>query len=113
MGRRVSRLGRRQPSVDLTPNSILAAARELVAQAPASQASVGAVARRAGVSRLTVYNRFGSRAGLLEALAPPHERRELGETDPREALRRHIQSACATWAGHPAPHRHLPHAPTP
>jgi len=102
---RAYRLGRRQSAVDLTTNSILAAARELVAQGPASQASVGAVARRAGVSRITVYNRFGSRA-----LAPPHERRELGETDPREALRRHIQSACATWAGNPALYRHLPHA---
>ena len=110
MGRRVYRLGRRQTSVDLTTSSILAAARELVAQGPASQASVGAVARRAGVSRITVYNRFGSRAGLLQALAPPHERPDLGESDPREALRRHIQSACATWAGNPALYRHLPHA---
>jgi len=99
MSRRLYRLGRRQTSVDLTTSSILAAARELVAQGPASQASVGAVARRAGVSRITVYNRFGSRAGLLQALAPPHERPDLGESDPREALRRHIQSACATWAG--------------
>src|SRR5207245_4314155 len=107
---RAYRLGRRQSAVDLTTNSILAAARELVAQGPASQATVGAVARRAGVSRLTVYNRFGSRAGLLEALAPPHERRELGETDPLEALRRHLQSACASWAGNPALYRHLPHA---
>src|SRR5207253_7142961 len=80
MGRRVYRLGRRQTSVDLTTSSILAAARELVAQGPASQASVGAVARRAGVSRITVYNRFGSRAGLLQALAPPHERPDLGES---------------------------------
>jgi AcrR family transcriptional regulator len=108
--RRAYRLGQRQTSVDLTTNSILAAARELVAQGPASQASVGAVARRAGVSRITVYNRFGSRAGLLEALAPPRERRELEETDPREALRRHIQSACATWASNPALYRHLPDA---
>src|SRR5438552_1629773 len=51
-----------------------------------------------------------SRAGLLQALAPPHERPDLGESDPREALRRHIQSACATWAGNPALYRHLPHA---
>src|SRR5437667_9972235 len=109
MGRRVYRLGRRQTSVDLTTSSILAAARELVAQGPASQASVGAVARRAGVSRITVYNRFGSRAGLLDALAPPHVRRELGETDPGEALGRDMQRSCATWAGNPALYGHLAH----
>src|SRR2546428_9525163 len=107
---RAYRLGRRQSAVDLTTNSILAAARQLVAQGPASQASVGAVARRAGVSRLTVYNRFGSRAGLLEALAPPHEPRELGETDPRPALPRPIHCPSATRAGNPAPTSHLPPA---
>src|SRR5437588_11212332 len=98
MGRRY-RLGRRQTSVDLTTSSILAAARELVAQGPASQASVGAVARRAGVSRITVYNRFGSRAGLLQDLDPPHQRPAVGETDPREAVSRHIRLASATWDG--------------
>jgi AcrR family transcriptional regulator len=94
------RLGRRQASVDRTARSILEAARELVAeQGPAP--SVGAVARRAGVSRLTVYARFGSRAGLLEALLPV--RADDGGND----LRRHFERTCSAWAENPALFRHL------
>lgn len=104
------RLGRRQAAVDRTTASILAAARELVGQSPSSQLSVGAVARRAGVSRITVYNRFGSRGRLLEALAPARPHREPAAPDPREALRSHILRACATWAANPALYRHLPEA---
>jgi len=104
------RLGRRQPAVDATACAIVTAARQLVQEHPSAEVSVAQIARQAGVARITVYNRFGSRAGLLQALAPPHERPDLGESDPREALRRHIQSACATWAGNPALYRHLPHA---
>jgi len=105
---RAYRLGRRQAGVDRTSGSILAAARELVAEGPASVLSVGAVARRAGVSRITVYNRFGSRAGLLEALVPAREQSGIAPGDSREALRRHIQRACAAWAANPALYRHLP-----
>ncbi|HEX2648269.1 MAG TPA: TetR family transcriptional regulator, partial [Candidatus Dormibacteraeota bacterium] len=65
MAQRSYRLGRRQASVDRTAASILVAARELVAGG--SRASVGEIARRAGVSRITVYNRFGSRARVLES----------------------------------------------
>jgi len=107
VSRRVYRLGRRQAAVDETTSSILAAARGLVAERPASQISVGAVARRAGVSRITVYNRFGSRAALLEALAPPRAQAATAAADPREALRRHIQLACTTWAANPTLYRHL------
>ena len=84
------RLGRRQELVDRTAQSILAAARDLVSQKPAEAVSVGAIARRAGVSRLTVYQRFGSRSGLLAALAPPSEAAEAVEGDPRDAVRRHL-----------------------
>lgn len=105
---RTYRLGRRQAAIDRTRRSILAAARELVAEDPAPRVSVGAVARRAGVSRITVYNRFGSRTGLLEALAPARGPSETGAGDPRAALRRHIQLACSAWATDPALYRHLP-----
>jgi AcrR family transcriptional regulator len=94
------RLGRRQASVDRTYRSILDAARELVAErGPAP--SVGAVARRAGVSRLTVYARFGSRAALLEALTPALAAH--GGTD----LRHHFERTCSAWAANPALYRHL------
>jgi Bacterial regulatory proteins, tetR family len=93
------RLGKRQTSVDRTASSILAAARELVAESPAP--SVGAIARRAGVSRLTVYSRFGSRAALLEAIspAPPDD----GSVD----LRLHFERSCAGWAENAALYRNL------
>jgi AcrR family transcriptional regulator len=105
---RAYRLGKRQESVDRTAQSILNAARALVSDGPASALSVGAVARRAGVSRITIYNRFGSRSGLLEALAPDHRDVEPGEGDARAALRRYLVQRCAAWAADPGLHRNLP-----
>lgn len=48
---------------------------------------MGGVATAAGVSRQTVYNEFGSKAGLAEALARHEVDRFVG--DVREALRAH------------------------
>jgi AcrR family transcriptional regulator len=104
------RLGRRQASVDRTAASILDAARRLLAGAPASAVSVAAIARQAGVSRLTVYQRFGSRSGLFDALVPARSQAEAVETDPVAALRRHFMGACEAWATAPALFRHLPAA---
>jgi AcrR family transcriptional regulator len=102
------RLGRRQEAVDRTAQSILFAARELVSRSPAAAVSVGQIARLAGVSRLTVYQRFGSRAGLLEGLRPrPHANPHL-DGDARAALSRHFVEACTAWAADPGLHRHLP-----
>ncbi len=105
------RLGRRQVAVDSTRSAILAAAGQLVKEAGPAP-GVGQVARRAGVSRITVYNRFGSKAGLIEAL-----RREIapateGPTpdpagDPRDQLRLRIGAACSAWAADPDLHRLL------
>ena len=102
------RLGRRQVSVDQTGRLILAAARELLGEG--SPASVGAIARRAGVSRITVYNRFGSRGALLQSLAPIPPPADPPEPEPREALRQYFLRSCATWAADPALYRHLPAA---
>lgn len=111
MGSRVYRLGRRQVAVDRTRSAILAAARRLVTEAGPAP-GVGLVARAAGVSRITVYNRFGSKAGLIEAL-----RREIapGRADspadpslePLDQLRSRIVMACSTWAADPDLHRQL------
>ncbi|HYM67363.1 MAG TPA: helix-turn-helix domain-containing protein [Patescibacteria group bacterium] len=102
------RLGRRQHAVDRTAAAILGAARRLVAIAPASKLSVGAVAREAGVSRITVYNRFGSRAGLIAAVAPnPIGGTEDAFTDARGELRSRLTEACAHWSVEPALHRNL------
>jgi AcrR family transcriptional regulator len=58
----------RQAAVDAGRERILAAARELLEVDDAERFSVDAVARRAGVSRMTVYNQFESKPKLLEAL---------------------------------------------
>lgn len=109
MAARAYRLGRRQQAVDRTRVAILAAARDLVAAAPAGTLSVGAVAARAGVSRLTVYNRFGSRAGLLDALAPPQPPTSIDTAaEPVDLLRQRISGACSTWSADPALYRRLP-----
>ena len=101
------RLGRRQASVDRTGQAILRAARQLVAEGGGASVSVAAVAHRAGVSRITVYNRFGSKAGLLGALVPPRRLAPAAEGDPREALRQRVIGACTGWATDPALYRNL------
>jgi AcrR family transcriptional regulator len=58
----------RQRQVDAGREKILAAARELLDGDDGEAFSIDAVARRAGVARMTVYNQFESKAGLLEDL---------------------------------------------
>ena len=58
----------RQRSVEAGRERIVAAARDLLEDDEAEGFSIDAVARRAGVARMTVYNQFESKAGLLEAL---------------------------------------------
>jgi AcrR family transcriptional regulator len=106
-------LGKRQAGVDRTRAAVLAAARELVSASGGTSLSVGAVARRAGVSRLTIYNRFGSRSGLLRAVAGEAHGRAVpaasnGTAYPREELRERIVAACSSWASDPALFRALP-----
>jgi AcrR family transcriptional regulator len=106
-------LGKRQAGVDRTRAAVLTAARELVAAGGGSSLSVGAVARRAGVSRLTIYNRFGSRSELLRAVAGEAHRRSLPAPagtagDPRQELSDRIGAACAMWSSDPALFRALP-----
>lgn len=106
-------LGKRQAGVDRTRAAVLAAARELVSAGGGSTLSLGEVARRAGVSRLTIYNRFGSRSGLLREVAGEAHGRTLppaanSAKDPREELRDRITAACSRWASDPALFRALP-----
>jgi AcrR family transcriptional regulator len=116
MERRHYRLGKRRASADRTAAAIVTAARDLVAASGEGQElTVGAVAERAGVSRLTVYNRFGSKAGLLTAIALAARGGQTAEPgaggeDSRELLRRRIAEACGRWASDPALFRRLPAA---
>lgn len=86
-------------AVDRTGARVLEAARELVVE-KGDRFSVAALAERAGVSRATVYNRFGSRAALLDALRP----RPVVEAPDLRAL---IERACAAWAADPRLYRRL------
>ncbi len=109
MHRRAYRLGKREVSVDRTRDFILRAAHDEIAAG--RSLSVGRVARAAGVSRITVYNRFGSKAGLLQAvsartLATP--RVLTTEAGARAEMRERISHACSVWASDPPLFRHLP-----
>ncbi len=69
------RLGRREASVSRTHERILDAARSLFAEVGFHGVGLEEVARRADVSRKTVYYQFGSKRGLLEAVVADAERR--------------------------------------
>jgi AcrR family transcriptional regulator len=70
--------------------------------------SLDAVAKRAGVTRLTVYNQFGSRRALLEAVfddmaerAGLHRIREaMTRPDPQAALQQIVAIFCDFWSIH-------------
>lgn len=51
-----------------TRNKLIAAAAKILGEEDSARFSLDAVARAAGVTRLTVYNQFGSRTALLEAV---------------------------------------------
>ncbi|HLZ68429.1 MAG TPA: helix-turn-helix domain-containing protein [Dehalococcoidia bacterium] len=62
-------LRRRQAATEETRARVIAAARELIVAAEGFRGfTIDAVARQAGVARMTVYYQFGSRRGLLEAV---------------------------------------------
>jgi AcrR family transcriptional regulator len=89
-----------------TRSRLLSAARELIV-AGDRMPSAGAVAARAGVSRLTIYDHFGSYPGLLAALA---EKSAVSAPPPAADLRAAIQDACERWATDPGLFRRLPPA---
>ena len=69
MSPRPYRMARRRESTDENRQRIINAARELLASSDgAARFSLEAVARRAGVARMTVYYQFGSLRGLLQGL---------------------------------------------
>lgn len=76
----------------------------------AANFSLDTVAKIAGVTRLTVYNQFGSRRGLLEeAFDDIAVRGRLGRlkdvqtlADPREGIARLVEICCDFWSSDPA-----------
>jgi AcrR family transcriptional regulator len=89
----------RRQAAEATRERIVAAAHSLLADpAGVSAFTVEAVAGRAGVARMTVYNQFGSKAAVLEALfdwlavrggihGPAGLETALREPDPLEGVR--------------------------
>ena len=107
MSPRPYQLGKRQDHIAESRHRVLAAARALLAEARSYTAfTVEAVAKRADVSRATIYYQFDSKTGLLEALcdalAQAGHMAELAAAfdtpDPVEALRRFVACFCAFWA---------------
>jgi AcrR family transcriptional regulator len=92
--------------VDKTRQAILAATRDLVATT--GSLSLKAVADKAGVSRITVYNQFRSKADLINTLVPRLESPSFSpEAKPREQLTQRIFASCHHWAADPALFRHV------
>lgn len=101
------RLGRRQAAADRTRARVLRAARDLLtAKGGTGRFSLDAVARRAGVARMTVYHQFGSRRGLLEALfdsfavgggLPEHLATAFQRPDPEATLAGVIMAFARFW----------------
>src|SRR5258706_15318099 len=99
----------REAAADQTRARIVDAARTLLAGGKGVPAfSLEAVAREAGVTRLTVYNAFESKRGLLEAVFDDMARHgglfELpslfAEPDTDKALTRLVSVFCRFWASH-------------
>jgi len=64
----VSTIGRRATTTAATRRGIIDAARELLATRDWQHFTIEAVANRAGVTRVTVYNQVRSKRGLLDAV---------------------------------------------
>ncbi len=91
------------------------AVRELLAEGSFHEATVEEVAERAGVSRATLYQHFGSRAGLVDAIcetladnpALQAVRKAVDLDDPAEALDEFMAQVARFQASEEAVHRHL------
>lgn len=99
----------RDTAAEETRERVIGAARELLAAGDGAPSfSLDAVARAAGVTRLTVYNQFESKRGLLEAVFDSIAREGglfqlpavFAQRDLPEALRQVITVFCRFWDSH-------------
>lgn len=108
MSKRSYRQGARAQAAAETRGHILDTLYEQLKGAPAEPVSVDQIARRAGVSRSTIYLIFGSRSGLFDALT---DRLIQGEgydriveatrhPDARETLRGGLEGGARMYAAH-------------
>lgn len=99
----------RDAAADVTRTRIMQASRRLLTGGKDLPAfSLDAVARAASVSRLTVYNQFESKRGLLEAVFDDIAERGglfelrsvMADPDAMSSLRRVVAVFCRFWASH-------------
>ncbi len=115
MSPRPYNMKKRQAVASETRTRILEAARQLLATESETDLSMEAIARRADVSRLTLYYQFNSRTGLLEALydhlANRGNMRRLPEVflepDPAVAIEKLVSIFVGFWASDPLGLRRL------
>ncbi|SRR5579871_541635 len=104
MSPRAYRSSRRAETAERTRARLIEAADAMLAARDGI--SLHTVAKRAGVTRLTVYNQFGSRRALLEATFDHmaergglHRIREaMTNPDPHSALRQTVAIFCDFWS---------------
>lgn len=109
------RMGKREVSAAETRARILDAARQLLANESETDLSMEAIARRADVSRLTIYYQFKSRPGLLEALYDHLAARGnmqamaqvFHEPNPSVALEKLVRTFVGFWSSDPVVIRRL------
>jgi AcrR family transcriptional regulator len=96
----------RDAAAEKTRHRIVAAAAKLFGARGSPAFSLESVAKNARVTRLTVYNHFGSRRALLEAVFDAWAARgglyripeAMSDPDPHMALRKLIAIFCAFWS---------------
>ncbi len=108
--------GLRAAGVARTRRSIVAAGRRHLIDRGYHRLTLEDVAADAGVTRVTIYRKFGSRLGLLEAIADDVAERSqvvirmesaAAMTDPSAAFRSLISELCRFWATDPNLFRRL------
>jgi AcrR family transcriptional regulator len=114
VARRPYTSGRRSRSVT-SVERVLGAAERLMREDRFHLATMDELAAAAGVSRATVFNRFGSKLGVLQALftrameGPEMEaiREAVELADPVAALEAAIEGSCAIWESYAFIHEQL------
>ncbi|MBO2463486.1 TetR/AcrR family transcriptional regulator [Actinomadura violacea] len=100
----------RAAGIERTRRAVMDAARRHLVEAGYHGLSMERVAAEAGVTRVTVYRRFGSKPGLLEAVADdlagrsevvPHLREALDRPDAPDAFRGTVTGICRFWGTDP------------
>jgi AcrR family transcriptional regulator len=106
---------RRRRGSEESSDRVLDAARRLIEEGAFHTTTMDDLAAAAQVSRATVFNRFGSKLGVLQALFARAEEgpemRAIQEAleldDPVAALEAAIEGACAIWESQAFIHEHL------